>query len=88
MKTFILIVASALLIAGVSAMNGYEDLIHERFRRGVPCRCDSDGPSPHGNTLSGTTFYFLGCHKKGWYKCASRNPSAIATCCKEKKKDE
>ncbi|XP_074655580.1 toxin AnmTx Cj 1c-1-like [Tubulanus polymorphus] len=83
MKVFILIVAVAVVIAGVAAKDDFEELFHERFRRGVPCRCDSDGPSPHGNTLTGTTFYFLGCHKSGWHKCARRNPSAIATCCKQ-----
>ncbi|XP_074646853.1 toxin AnmTx Cj 1c-1-like [Tubulanus polymorphus] len=80
MKTFILIVA--VVIASVAAKDGFEELVHERFRRGVPCRCDSDGPSPHGNSLSGTSFFVVGC-KSGWHKCAKRNPSAIATCCKE-----
>nr|P0DPE5.1 RecName: Full=Toxin AnmTx Cj 1c-1; Flags: Precursor [Epiactis japonica] len=50
-------------------------------KRGVPCRCESDGPPRQNNALSGTTFYVVGCNKAGWNKC--RYINAISTCCKE-----
>ncbi|XP_074646782.1 toxin AnmTx Cj 1c-1-like isoform X2 [Tubulanus polymorphus] len=75
MKVFIFAIAVALVIAGVASEE------HGRFRRGVACRCDSDGPRARGNNLSGTSFFFVGCHS-GFKKCASYT-NAVTTCCKE-----
>nr|P0CH42.1 RecName: Full=Delta-actitoxin-Cgg1b; Short=Delta-AITX-Cgg1b; AltName: Full=Cp-1; Short=Cp I; Short=CpI; AltName: Full=Delta-actitoxin-Cps1a; Short=Delta-AITX-Cps1a [Condylactis gigantea] len=47
---------------------------------GVPCRCDSDGPSVHGNTLSGTVW--VGSCASGWHKCNTEH-NIFHECCKE-----
>ncbi|XP_074659442.1 toxin AnmTx Cj 1c-1-like [Tubulanus polymorphus] len=75
MKIFILIVA--VVIATVAAKGDIEELVQERYRRGVRCRCETDKAPPDH---SGTLFYKVGCDS-GWHKCIHR-PKRITTCCK------
>lgn len=47
--------------------------------RGISCRCDSDGPSVQGNSLSGTVW--VGSCPSGWKKCVGYY-TIVADCCK------
>nr|Q7M425.1 RecName: Full=Delta-actitoxin-Bcs1a; Short=Delta-AITX-Bcs1a; AltName: Full=Bc-III; AltName: Full=Major neurotoxin BcIII [Bunodosoma caissarum] len=48
---------------------------------GVACRCDSDGPTSRGNTLTGTLWLTGGC-PSGWHNCRGSGPF-IGYCCKK-----
>nr|P69928.1 RecName: Full=Delta-actitoxin-Amc3a; Short=Delta-AITX-Amc3a; AltName: Full=Peptide toxin Am III; AltName: Full=Peptide toxin Am-3; Flags: Precursor [Antheopsis maculata]BAD74023.1 peptide toxin [Antheopsis maculata] len=73
MNRLIILVVAAVFLGMASAE---EDVL----KRGFPCRCDSDGPSVHGNPLSGT-IWVTSC-ATGWHKCNSEN-ELFHECCKQ-----
>jgi hypothetical protein len=54
-----------------------EEVIEKR----AACRCDSDGPSVSGNSLSGTVDFWH-CNE-GWKKCVNYY-TVVASCCVKK----
>nr|Q76CA3.1 RecName: Full=Delta-stichotoxin-Sgt2a; Short=Delta-SHTX-Sgt2a; AltName: Full=Gigantoxin II; Short=Gigt II; AltName: Full=Gigantoxin-2; Flags: Precursor [Stichodactyla gigantea]BAD01577.1 sodium channel toxin [Stichodactyla gigantea] len=74
MNRLIILVFAAVFLTLASAEVS-EDV--NMAKRGVPCRCDSDGPHVRGNTLTGTVWVF-GC-PSGWHKCQKGS----STCCKQ-----
>nr|ATY39984.1 Delta-actitoxin-Ave sodium channel inhibitory toxin [Aulactinia veratra] len=82
-KLAFLMFGAVLLTVAFAVPRDYED---DMVKRGVPCKCDSDGPTVHGNHLSGTIWMKTpgygnnGC-PSGWNLCADRG--LLSDCCKQ-----
>nr|SZA20295.1 mRNA [Oulactis sp. MM-2018] len=76
MNRLIILVIAAVFLSLASA----EEDAGMAKRGGIPCLCDSDGPSVHGNTLTGI-IWLTGC-PSGWHNCKAHGPT-IGWCCKQ-----
>nr|BAS68535.1 peptide toxin [Heteractis aurora] len=74
MNHLIILVVAAVFLGMASA----EDVFHKRFT--VSCLCASDGPSVHGNKLTGTVA--VGGCNPGWHKCNTEH-NVLYECCKK-----